>query len=80
MFFLQKHNCVVNWSFKKVECAVSMAAKSTAPVVLRLETPIMKMDNLACAALDYVEAKVPAVKLPPHQVYMYISLAGSEIL
>jgi perilipin-2 len=78
MSFSQNANRVFNWSLKKAEFTVSKAAKSTAPVVLKLQTPILKVDSLLCAGLDFVEAKVPAVKLPPHQVY--ISLYGAPIL
>ncbi|XP_021929315.1 lipid storage droplets surface-binding protein 2-like isoform X2 [Zootermopsis nevadensis] len=66
---VKKSNCVFNWSLKKAESTVSKAVKSTEPVVLRLRTPITKVDGLLCVGLDYIEAKVPGIKLPAHEMY-----------
>ncbi|EFN85151.1 perilipin-1 isoform X2 [Harpegnathos saltator] len=34
-----------------------------------LKTPLKAVDDVVCIGLDYVEEKVPSVKLPPDQIY-----------
>ncbi|EZA50219.1 Perilipin-1 [Ooceraea biroi] len=34
-----------------------------------LKEPLKAVDNVVCVGLDFVEEKVPSVKLPPHQIY-----------
>ncbi|XP_023720376.1 lipid storage droplets surface-binding protein 1-like [Cryptotermes secundus] len=66
---LKGANCIFNWSLKKVEYTAAKAAESTAPLVLRLQRQIEIVDGLLCIGLDYVEWNIPAVKLPPSQMY-----------
>lgn len=47
---------------------VKGAVDKTLPVTARLEGPIKKVDSLLCSSLDFVENKIPAVKLPPDEV------------
>ena len=35
----------------------------------QLQGPIKRVDSLICVSLDYVENKVPAVKLPPQELF-----------
>jgi hypothetical protein len=37
-------------------------------VLIKLQGPIGRLDGVLCVGLDYVESKVPAVKLPPNEV------------
>lgn len=70
--FFKDYNSVTNWTFQTAEDtvhkAVDIGKPIVAPVVHRLEHPIKKVDGYLCTGLDYVESKVPAVKLPPGEV------------
>lgn len=66
--FFQEANLFFNWSLKKAESAVSKVANITAPVLLKIEGPMRKVDNFLLGGMDYVESKVPAVKLSPKEV------------
>jgi perilipin-2 len=61
-------NSFFNWSLKKAESTASKVANVTAPVLIKLQGPIGTLDGVLCVGLDYVENKVPAVKLPPNEV------------
>jgi hypothetical protein len=37
-------------------------------MLTKLQTPIEKLDAFLCAGLDYVESKVPGLKLRPDEV------------
>ena len=37
-------------------------------MLIKLQGPIGRLDDVLCVGLDYVESKVPAVKLPPNEV------------
>jgi len=47
---------------------VDIAKPYAAPVIKNFEGPIKKVDDVLCSGLDYVESKVPSVKLPPKEV------------
>lgn len=55
------------------EDGVRAGLQFTSPVTGRvadaLETPLKAVDDAVCVGLDYVEEKVPSVKLPPGQIY-----------
>lgn len=51
-----------------VNKAVEVGKPIAYPIVQSLETPIKKVDIVLCSGLDYVETKLPAVKLPPGEV------------
>lgn len=53
---------------KKAESTALKVANVTAPVLIKLQGPIGTLDGVLCVGLDYVERKVPAVKLPPNEV------------
>jgi hypothetical protein len=65
----QRANCIFSWSLKKVENTAAKAAETTAHLALRLQKPIKIVDDLLCVGLDCMETNIPAVKLPPRQVY-----------
>jgi len=70
---VKDYNSVTNWTLSTAESTVNKAIEVgkplAAPVVSSLEGPIKKVDGMLCTGLDYVEAKVPAVKLPPNEMY-----------
>ena len=66
--FSQRANCVFNWSVRKAESTALKVANVTTPVLIKLQGPIGILDGVLCVGLDYVERKVPAVKLPPNEV------------
>ena len=47
---------------------VKGAVDITLPVTSKLEGPIKMMDSFLCSSLDFVEDKIPAVKLPLDKV------------
>ncbi|XP_030766556.1 lipid storage droplets surface-binding protein 1-like isoform X4 [Sitophilus oryzae] len=66
-------NSVTNWTLQTAEDTVHKAVEVgkpyATPVIEKLEGPIKKVDGVLCSGLDYVENKVPAVKLPPKEIY-----------
>lgn len=76
MSSLQDYNSLTNWTLQTAEDTVHKAVEVgkpiASPVVTRLEGSIKKVDDMLCTGLDYVESKVPAVKLPPGEVSMII--------
>ncbi|KAK3930864.1 Lipid storage droplets surface-binding protein 1 [Frankliniella fusca] len=51
------------------QTAVNKAVEVGRPVAARLQGPIQRVDSALCTGIDYVESKVPAVKLPPKEMY-----------
>ncbi|KAK5643814.1 hypothetical protein RI129_007659 [Pyrocoelia pectoralis] len=72
---VKDYHYVTNWTLSTAETTVQKAIEISTPVVNQFEGPIKKVDGLLCSGLDYVEQKVPAVKLPPGEVLfqMYTS-------
>ncbi|KAJ8911045.1 hypothetical protein NQ315_004691 [Exocentrus adspersus] len=70
---VKDYNSVTNWTLSTAESTVSKAVEVskpiTTPMIRNLEGPIKKVDEVLCSGLDYVENKVPAVKLPPGEIY-----------
>lgn len=69
-----KHShCVVQTMFENVEDGWSKGADTVSPVTSKieetLEVPLRAIDNAACVGLDYIEEKIPSVKLPPEKMY-----------
>jgi hypothetical protein len=60
---------MINWTLSTAESTVSKAVEHAIPVAEKMEKTLKRVDTLLCSSLDYVEAKVPAVKLPPHEVH-----------
>lgn len=75
---VKDYNNVTNWTFSTAESTVQKAIEISTSVVNQFEGPIKRMDGLLCSGLDYVEEKIPAVKLPPGEVLfqMYTSTKG----
>ncbi|XP_030766554.1 lipid storage droplets surface-binding protein 1-like isoform X3 [Sitophilus oryzae] len=69
-------NSVTNWTLQTAEDTVHKAVEVgkpyATPVIEKLEGPIKKVDGVLCSGLDYVENKVPAVKLPPKELILQI--------
>lgn len=71
---VKDYNTVTNWTLSTTENAVHKAVEIgkpyVAPVVSHLKEPIQKADGLLCTGLDYIEEKLPAVKLPPGEMFL----------
>lgn len=63
---------MINYALTTAESTVKTGVEKITPlaqpVTSRLEGPIKKVDEMLCSGLDYVETKVPCVKLPPGEV------------
>ncbi|CAG9859772.1 unnamed protein product [Phyllotreta striolata] len=70
---VKDYNSVTNWTFSTAESTVNKAVEVgkpiATPVIKNFEGPIKKVDSVLCSGLDYIETTVPAVKLPPAQIY-----------
>ncbi|XP_019870704.1 lipid storage droplets surface-binding protein 1 isoform X2 [Aethina tumida] len=70
---VKEYNGLTNWTLSTAESTVQKAVEVskpiTDPVLSTLEGSIKKVDGVLCSGLDYVEEKVPAVKLPPGEIY-----------
>lgn len=70
--FFQDYNSITQWTLSTAENTMNMAVEVgrpiATPVIRNLEGPIKKVDSVLCSGLDYVENKVPAVKLPAGEV------------
>lgn len=58
----------LNWTLSTAESTVNKAVESAMPLTAKLEKPLKTVDSLLCSSLDYVESKVPVVKLPPQEI------------
>lgn len=54
--------------FNKAEGVVNTAKEAVQPITAQFEGPIKKVDSVVCSGLDYVEDKIPQIKLPPQEV------------
>ncbi|XP_044254862.1 lipid storage droplets surface-binding protein 1-like isoform X1 [Tribolium madens] len=65
---VKEYNGMTQWTCNTAETVVHKAVEVGKPIVQGLEGPIKKVDGVLCTGLDYVETKVPAVKLPPGEL------------
>nr|XP_050848145.1 perilipin-1-like [Vespula vulgaris] len=63
--------------FDSLENGLSKGAEYIGPMTNRigetLETPMKTVDNFVCIGLDFLEEKVPSIKLPPYEIFQNIS-------
>ncbi|XP_046391950.1 lipid storage droplets surface-binding protein 2-like isoform X2 [Ischnura elegans] len=64
---VKESSSALNWTLSTAESTVNKAVETAMPLTAKLEKPLKTVDSLLCSSLDYVEAKVPAVKLPPQE-------------
>ncbi|XP_045479103.1 lipid storage droplets surface-binding protein 1-like isoform X3 [Harmonia axyridis] len=75
-------NGYAKWGFETVENTLYSVVEAGKPYAIdaavKLDGPIKKVDGVLCSGLDFVEAKVPAVKLPPCEIIsqLYNSTKG----
>lgn len=59
--------------FDNVENGLSKGVEYASPLTNRigetLETPLKTVDNAVCVGLDFLEEKLPSIKLPPYEIY-----------
>lgn len=60
---------VLGYAEDGMRASLEFASPVTDRVAGFLETPLKTVDDAACVGLDFVEEKVPSVKLPPGQIY-----------
>nr|CAI5865461.1 unnamed protein product [Callosobruchus analis] len=69
---VKDYNTVTHWTLSTAESTVQKAVEVgkpiATPVIKNLEGPIKKVDGVFCTGLDYVENKLPVVKMPPNVV------------
>ncbi|XP_076298605.1 uncharacterized protein LOC143217845 [Lasioglossum baleicum] len=66
---LKRSNSLMNWGFGTAERSLMVATTLATPAINVFNGPISAIDNLLCKGIDVVEEKVPAVNLPPSQMY-----------
>ncbi|XP_012217899.1 perilipin-1-like [Linepithema humile] len=52
-----------------MRAGLDFASPVTNRIADTLETPLKYVDNAVCVGLDFVEEKMPSVKLPPGEIY-----------
>ncbi|RZF35116.1 hypothetical protein LSTR_LSTR009422 [Laodelphax striatellus] len=62
-------NCISYRMLKTAEKTADAVKNSTNPIVNIFRSPLMKIDYLLCSTLDFVEDKVPVIKLTPTEMY-----------
>ncbi|XP_075214367.1 lipid storage droplets surface-binding protein 1-like [Lycorma delicatula] len=66
---VKDYNPMVTTVFNKAENVVNTAKEVVQPITAQFEGPIKKVDSVMCSGLDYVEEKIPQIKLQPHEMY-----------
>ncbi|KAK9509738.1 hypothetical protein O3M35_006988 [Rhynocoris fuscipes] len=66
---VKESNAIVNSVLTTAEEKVKQAGETAQPLTAKLEGPIKKVDSMLCTGLDFVEEKVPCIKLPPGELY-----------
>ncbi|XP_036145201.1 perilipin-1 isoform X1 [Monomorium pharaonis] len=61
---------VLGYAENGMRAGLEFAGPVTGRIAGLLETPLKTVDNAVCVGLDFVEEKVPSVKLPPGQIYV----------
>lgn len=52
-----------------MRASLDFASPVTNRIADTLEMPLKYIDNAVCVGLDFVEEKMPSVKLPPDEIY-----------
>lgn len=55
-----------------MRASLEFASPVTGRIAGFLETPLKIVDDAVCVGLDFVEERVPSVKLPPGQIYVNV--------
>ncbi|XP_014253876.1 lipid storage droplets surface-binding protein 1-like [Cimex lectularius] len=66
---IKESHSIVNSVLSTAESTIKQATEAAQPLTNKLETPIKKVDTILCSSLDYVEDKIPSIKLPPGEMY-----------
>ncbi|CAH0560440.1 unnamed protein product [Brassicogethes aeneus] len=79
---VKDYNGLTQWTLNSAETTVQSIVEKgkpyANPVLSNLEGPIKTVDGILCSGLDYVETKVPAVKLPPAEILLQIYNSTKE--
>nr|XP_033325604.1 uncharacterized protein LOC117220056 [Megalopta genalis] len=66
---IRRSNFLINWGLDTAEQSLVVAKEIATPAINVFSGPITVVDHLLCKGIDVVEEKVPAVHLPPRQMY-----------
>ncbi|XP_054267127.1 lipid storage droplets surface-binding protein 1-like isoform X3 [Macrosteles quadrilineatus] len=66
---MKKSNPLIKWGMLPAETGMWLAVGTAMPVVAYFEKPVSAVDNIACKALDVIEANIPVVTYPPDLIY-----------
>lgn len=66
---IKRSNSLMNWGLGTAEKSLMVATTLASPAINVLNGPISAIDHLLCKGIDVVEEKVPAVHLPPSEIY-----------
>ncbi|XP_076651914.1 lipid storage droplets surface-binding protein 1-like [Halictus rubicundus] len=66
---IKRSNSLMNWGLGTAERSFMVATTLATPAINVFNGPISAIDHLLCKGIDVVEEKVPAVHLPPSQIY-----------
>ncbi|XP_076378477.1 uncharacterized protein LOC117220048 isoform X2 [Megalopta genalis] len=67
---IKRSNFLINWGLNTAEQSLVVAKEIATPAINVFSGPITVVDHLLCKGIDVVEEKVPAVHLPPRQMYI----------
>lgn len=68
VLWLQSSNRVIGFSLNQTEKTVLGVIDLTVPLVIKLENPINKIDDIMCKSLDIVEENLPIITYTPEEV------------
>lgn len=70
--------------FDNVENGLSKGMEYASPLTNRigetLETPLKTVDNAVCVGLNFLEEKLPSIKLPPYEMYENLTNNIREVI
>ncbi|XP_056640046.1 lipid storage droplets surface-binding protein 2 isoform X1 [Diorhabda sublineata] len=73
---VKDYNGLTHWTLSTAEhtlcTAVDLGKPAATTVIKNFEGSIKKVDGALCGGLDYIESKVPAVKLPPGEIVLQV--------
>lgn len=68
MLWLQSSNRIIGYSLENAEKTVLTVYDMSVPIIIKLEDPINKIDDLMCKSLDIVVHNAPFVTYTPEEV------------
>lgn len=66
---VKSSNKIIGFSLDNAEKTVLNMVDLTVPIVIKLEDPINRIDDIMCKSLDIVEHNIPIVTYTPEEIY-----------